>query len=88
MQPSPLEVEAHVHSMRSSKLLKSIPETVPTLSTCGDRILFPVVRECLNTNTKIEDDCEDDIYFASTLYPFTSFVAKNVRKRTPINFQF
>ena len=87
MQPSPLEVEAHVHSMRSSKLLKSIPETVPTLSTCGNRILFPVVR-MPRYITKKEDDCEDDIYFAFTLYPFTSFVAKNVRKRTPINFQF
>ena len=27
LQPSPLEVGAHVHSMRSSKLLKSVPET-------------------------------------------------------------
>ena len=29
---------------RSSKLLKSIQETVPTLNTCGDRIIFPVLR--------------------------------------------
>ena len=26
--------------------------------------------------------------FAPTLYPFLSFVAKNLRKRTLINFQF
>ena len=56
----PPEVETHVHLMRSSKLLKSIPETVPTLSTCGGRILFPVVR-MPRYITKKEDDCEDDI---------------------------
>ena len=43
----PLEVETHVHLVRRSKVLMSLPETVPTLSKSGDKFFFPILLELL-----------------------------------------